>query len=89
MLFPPPDIVQFENVMKRLPVPILDNATCVSMMRNENALGPEFELFESYFCGGALQGIGPCMVSGGLIASFIFLKDIFTFTNFQILFVKI
>lgn len=51
------------NNAKRMRVPLLPNDTCRELLSREEALGAEFELFDSFLCGGGLQGHGPCLVS--------------------------
>jgi len=48
-------------IQKRVPVPMVDPETCQQQL--QAVIGPEFVLFDTYFCGGGVAGESVCGVS--------------------------
>ncbi|XP_047736072.1 transmembrane protease serine 9, partial [Hyalella azteca] len=61
---PSQDTFEFVEIQKRINIPIVDVDTCTQLLR-QSVLGPNFFLFEGFFCGGGVERPGTCMGDEG------------------------
>ncbi|KAF2345026.1 Serine proteases trypsin domain [Trinorchestia longiramus] len=54
----------FVSIQKRIHIPIVDVERCTRLLR-QTPLGPDFFLYDSFFCGGGVEGPGTCMGDEG------------------------